>query len=74
MERLREKLVQLPEEFLTNWLKKNLQFAVDASSARLTEFGKVWRRFLQIYPIFSVSKLITIWDTLFSKVNFFTIV
>jgi hypothetical protein len=44
MERLREKLVQLPEEFLTNWLKKNLQFAVDASSARLTEFGKVrWR-------------------------------
>ena len=45
MERLREKLTQLPEEFLTNWLKKNLQFAVDASSARLTEFGKV-RSFL----------------------------
>ena len=41
MERLREKLVQLPEEFLTSWLKKNLHFAVDASSVRLTEFGKV---------------------------------
>ena len=40
-ERLREKLMQLPDDFLTNWLKKNLQFAVDASSPKLTEFGKV---------------------------------
>lgn len=40
-ERLREKLVQLSEEFLTNWLKRNLHFAIDTSSTRLTEFGRV---------------------------------
>ena len=41
MERLREKLAQLPDEFLTRWLKRNLGFAIDVEAVRLTEFGKV---------------------------------
>ena len=46
-ERLREKLMQLPDDFLTNWLKKNLQFAVDVPSAKLTEFGKVRAKLIE---------------------------
>ena len=40
-ERLREKLMQLPDEFLTHWLKKNLDFVIDDASNMLTDFGKV---------------------------------
>ena len=60
-ERLREKLMQLPDEFLTRWLKKNIHFATDMSKNELTEFGKVSDSFSAIF-----SKMATqfgVWGT-----------